>query len=1079
MESKKIKLKVAILKGNEIESNNFGKIEISEDEYFHFNKKKALNILEKNIKKLDIDKIVTIRYFDQEYQGWIKLSDKTMNLKDTIKLLIEMNENNEEYKELKKKINQKIKSQEEKLKLETTINSTITRIPTKINNNLDICLLFSNPLIELDKEGNKKSLKTIYDFIDNVADISDLIETLYINFEINIGTIQNLKRVLDKKTKILHIICKSSYDLNGNICLEFENNNCELERIDYNKLKEIFSDYDEFKKSNLIIINTEFAEEILDLFQSLDFENIIVEHTTVSTINLTKKFNYYLYDNLIFYQRQNFKRVEEAFDNAKSLSKKPDDDFQICCCFHKHNDNCEWKKKSIENKEEAHFSHLKYKCNFDCRKKHKYNCDNIKKDYKINGGLNLCCCNEKKDHDINSVIMGFFSKEDFIPFIEIYNIYPELNLPNYNDMKRLIGLNNILYEIFNLFFKKEKYHFINVYFNEISDCNIFALNLTGFLIERINNLKENNEKNKIKSIEFIELKKSINIQNINFENGKIYILNPVEKDIDYMNNNLIKDFIDRGKKYNLKTVLVSNNEIIKNNDNKDIKVINVEKEMDQELFGELFYINKKGSKTKKEFDKLIEKKKNNELKLSIISIDSSNEKEKILQIQSENEKIKTLQEIISLFQFSKKGLFLREISEIYKEDYTKIIDYLRKDLKNIILEKNKLFIYNENKKEIKKILQEIKENNIEKLIQFYSNTFRTLLNSFPENNSFTEFSAGQNFGIWKSLKENDEEIISKEENIIKYIKGDENLNNENLFHKYHNFKNFFTLNNLNIIYQNKKNWNRVHDYIEDLTINFTSFMKIIKNSDFELRKYSFDEFFFFDDLFETFPNDFPLAYQRMKLFKQLFTIFGTEKSINDNNLEQLNNIYDDFKNLNCILGQIEIEFSKGVAFYKKSKDFKKSENYLLKTKELIGEFENDNNSEVKKNFLLLYKKKIDYIIIKYKIKENICDENDINILKELILIFSKFQKNNLEIKTYKLLSELYWKKYKLYKYLNSKNISYNEFVDTINEALDKCKKYNRKELNDIINKYIKSLNLNIDKFDETKNNNYFGYLKKK
>ena len=111
MESIKIKLKFAILKGNEIGSNNIRKIEISEDESIHFNKKKALNILEKNIKKLDIDKIITIRYFDQEYKGWIKLSDKTINLKDfkIICLLIEMNENNEEYKELKKKINQKIK----------------------------------------------------------------------------------------------------------------------------------------------------------------------------------------------------------------------------------------------------------------------------------------------------------------------------------------------------------------------------------------------------------------------------------------------------------------------------------------------------------------------------------------------------------------------------------------------------------------------------------------------------------------------------------------------------------------------------------------------------------------------------------------------------------------------------------------------------------------------------------------------------------------------------------------------------------------------------------------------------------
>ncbi len=61
--------------------------------------------------------------------------------------------------------------------------------------------------------------------------------------------------------------------------------------------------------------------------------------------------------------------------------------------------------------------------------------------------------------------------------------------------------------------------------------------------------------------------------------------------------------------------------------------------------------------------------------------------------------------------------------------------------------------------------------------------------------------------------------------------------------------------------------------ILDLIINLTSFMKIIKNPDFELTKYSFDEFFF-DNLFETFPNDFPLAFQRMNLFKQLFTIFG-------------------------------------------------------------------------------------------------------------------------------------------------------------------------------------------------------------
>jgi hypothetical protein len=104
MESIKIKLKFAILKGNEIGSNNIRKIEISEDVSIHFNKKKALNILEKNIKKLDIDKIIAIRYFNKDYKGWINLSYETINLKNFyIKLFIEINENNEEYKELKKK----------------------------------------------------------------------------------------------------------------------------------------------------------------------------------------------------------------------------------------------------------------------------------------------------------------------------------------------------------------------------------------------------------------------------------------------------------------------------------------------------------------------------------------------------------------------------------------------------------------------------------------------------------------------------------------------------------------------------------------------------------------------------------------------------------------------------------------------------------------------------------------------------------------------------------------------------------------------------------------------------------------
>ena len=144
------------------------------------------------------------------------------------------------------------------------------------------------------------------------------------------------------------------------------------------------------------------------------------------------------------------------------------------------------------------------------------------------------------------------------------------------------------------------------------------------------------------------------------------------------------------------------------------------------------------------------------------------------------------------------------------------------------------------KKKIKKISNKIKEKNIENLIIFYSKEWERLLNSFPKNDSFTEFSAGQNFGIWKSLKENDKKIINNSNNYNPIENSNENLN-----HLYYNFKNLFTLENLKIIYQNKEIWNNVHDYIENLTIDFTSFMKIIKNYNFELRKYTFDDVFFF------------------------------------------------------------------------------------------------------------------------------------------------------------------------------------------------------------------------------------------
>ena len=1048
-------------------------ISISERDLIHFNKAIALSFFE--IIGLDIENIQIIKYYDDIYKGWINLSDEEIELKKNknpkIQLLIIINDESLENKERIRKIKQRIYSignHLEKNILDNPKNGNLilTRTPTINFNTLDVCILFSNPLIDIDNNGNKIYLKSIYDFIDNVTIISELIQNLYINYEINIGTIQNLIRAIDKKTKILHIISKSSYDNKGNICLEFENNNCELERVNYYTLKKLFNDNEfiEFKKTTLLIINTEFAEDILDLFKALKFENIIVEHTTTTTLNLTKKFNAFLYDSLLL-----DKSKKTAFEKAKNYAKQYKD-LQICCCFHKHIKGCKWKKLSIENKDEAHFSHLHYKCT--CKKKHKLGCDNVENNKFTynNKNLYLCCClngQNEKSHIIDNILISYFSNEKQDLLIEYYNFYKEeINLIKYNEMGRLIGRNQIFYDIYTSFFN-EKIPFINVYGNDVNGYNTFGLDLTGFLTERINDSCNINQ-NQI--VEYIDLKSNFN-KEINFENEKIYIINALENQISQLQT-LINNAIFRGN-LNFQTVLISyyqmNNDKIKN----DLyKVFKLEKLNEFEY--KLLYIKEKSEKSKKEFDELIETKTKNsehDMKLSLFNIENSNidsasfqnssiniensSKENLLNILKEqNTKIFIFQEIISLFQYSQKGLYIRELQLIYPEKSSLILTYLRKDLKNIILEnKNKkLFIYNEDKKKIKKISNKIKEKNIENLIIFYSKEWERLLNSFPKNDSFTEFSAGQNFGIWKSLKENDKKIINNSNNYNPIENSNENLN-----HLYYNFKNLFTLENLKIIYQNKEIWNNVHDYIENLTIDFTSFMKIIKNYNFELRKYTFDDVFFFDDLFENFPNDFLLASKRMELFKQLLIIFVSENPFNNNNLNQLKDIYDNFKQLNFFLGEIEVVFSIGIAYYKKSKDLKKCENYLLKGIELIKNIEKENenisNFQIQRDFLLIYKNKIEYYIIKYRMKENIFEDNDIKQLNEIIEVFNKFEKKKFEIKTYKLLCEWYRQKTILYKKeLKSKNFC-DKFEETIKKALNKCKEYNKEYLFNIIKNY--------------------------
>ena len=103
-----------------------------------------------------------------------------------------------------------------------------------------------------------------------------------------------------KRPDILHLICKSTYEINNEKVLEkqtnkdidesnfvkliFEKDNYNSEFIDKKKLIEIFSDQKmkEGVKNMTLIISTQFAEDVYNLvqFEEIKFKNILVQFTT-------------------------------------------------------------------------------------------------------------------------------------------------------------------------------------------------------------------------------------------------------------------------------------------------------------------------------------------------------------------------------------------------------------------------------------------------------------------------------------------------------------------------------------------------------------------------------------------------------------------------------------------------------------------------------------------------------------------------------------------------------------------------------------------------------------------------------
>ena len=454
--------------------------------------------------------------------------------------------------------------------LEKNLDNSPTDIP------LNLIVLNANPLMN-----GKNELRTMNDFNIITSTIFKLFDDEdYLKYtRFGLLTMNTLKDILSNKTKIpviLHLICKSTYikdnESNKYIAnLIFEKNyfsgntinNYNLEFVNEKTLKkELFEDNsaEEIKeniKKITLIISTQLAEDVYNIFKDFEFKNILVQHTTLADVNFIAEFNKIFYQDLI---RHLDKPINTIFENALITSNEEIDFKTFCCCFHNHKDSCscsilenlqneiynDKNSKIVKNltKEEKlkemeiyipHFYHLFPLCtsyikrHFKSNEKNKYysfsshllNCKkfmNYVEHFSLDNTKrvqNFCCCNiNSKNHNINMIFQKDFNEEDKnnkIQFRKAGTLRENLNLPNYKKLKLLVGKNKAIFQALQYFFRDD-YNYCNIYGDNMENLKIFGSILKEYYRERyyFYELYNNEENEKEKDInEDISLKKNI------------------------------------------------------------------------------------------------------------------------------------------------------------------------------------------------------------------------------------------------------------------------------------------------------------------------------------------------------------------------------------------------------------------------------------------------------------------------------------------------------------------------------------------------------------------------------------------
>ena len=421
-------------------------------------------------------------------------------------------------------------------------------------------------------------------------------------------------------------------------------------------------------------------------------------------------------------------------------------------------------------------------------------------------------------------------------------------------------------------------------------------------------------------------------------------------------------------------------------------------------------------------------------------------------------------------KFNKTKEIINKNSEIYEYSFENVEYILNNEFNNIISilpkKKGKYITY---KKDIindyfnkyydnfkNKITQKIIVKVLYNLFEYYSNLFHTIIKiskalyetidlslyniKYKPMISLTSFSAIQEIGIWKKNKE-----IQENEKMKNYLK----LNSWNSLYKFfvhsaYNFVNFFTSNNIYTLMNNNENnnlydKNKIKIYVEDLIITYYTCLRI-----FDINHSNLNLISILNKLFIDKKEEFLFASIKYRLMDTMYlSTVKPEKKYSD----ELDKLLNELKKREYIELELEIMFGKFIINLKLDKD-----NMYKEIINRLNEIEKNENYEIenKKSFLKLFRFKVNYSFIKYKIKKGICDKNDLDILKNSLIIFEEEKEYYFfKIKTYLLISEWYIQKWKNQKNKNEDPSKYKElFKENIQLALnynEKLEKYNYKD----------------------------------